>query len=185
MSVPVYLLAGGRSRRFGRDKARALVDGQPMILAAAAQFDTPVTVVAAQSYDDVGLATIADNFPGRGPIAGLEAALAHCAEEWLLLSSCDLLGLAPSCLEALLVARSEGAEAVVFRDDRWQPMPGLYHRRALPRVRAQLAADRLAMWRLLETLDTVAVEPTPAFEARAQINDPEALARFLAQRRGG
>ena len=47
--VPAYILSGGRSSRFGSDKARALAAGKPLILHAAdtvAPVAASITVVA-------------------------------------------------------------------------------------------------------------------------------------------
>jgi len=79
-SLPVYILAGGRSSRFGSDKARALLDGEPLIARLARQIApiaAGITVVAdaPEKYADLGLRTIADRRPGLGPLAGLEAAM--------------------------------------------------------------------------------------------------------------
>ena len=58
--VPVYILAGGRSRRFGRDKARATTGGAALVVRLA-ELLTPVaqsiTVIAGRpgAYDDLGL----------------------------------------------------------------------------------------------------------------------------------
>lgn len=74
VQVPVYILAGGRSSRFGSDKARAALHGRPMIVRIA-ELLRPVAesmiVVAEQSdkYADLGLLTIADAIPGQGPLA--------------------------------------------------------------------------------------------------------------------
>ena len=98
--MPVYILAGGRSSRFGSDKARALLDGEPLVARLARQIEPVarrVTVVAeaADTYADLGLRTIADRRPGLGPLAGLEAALLDATNppkstaDWLILLSCD------------------------------------------------------------------------------------------------
>jgi molybdopterin-guanine dinucleotide biosynthesis protein A len=74
--IPVYLLAGGRSSRFGSDKARAELAGVPLILRLAHQVEpvaSPLVVVADRrdKYLDLGLTTIADALPGLGPLGGL------------------------------------------------------------------------------------------------------------------
>lgn len=77
-----YVLAGGKSRRFGSDKARAVVHHQPFLLHVARQLAPlceSVWVVAqrAGQYEDLGLATLGDLAPGSGPLAGLQTALSH------------------------------------------------------------------------------------------------------------
>ncbi len=77
-----YVLAGGKSRRFGSDKARAMLAGQPLLLHVARQLEpvcSCVWVVAqrAGQYDDLGLPTLGDLALGLGPLAGLQTALSH------------------------------------------------------------------------------------------------------------
>ena len=78
------VLAGGQATRFGSDKARAMLDGEPLIARLVKRVQphaSRITVVAdvAGKYDDLGLTTIADDVPGRGPVGGLLAALRHAA----------------------------------------------------------------------------------------------------------
>jgi len=151
--VPAYILAGGRSVRFGSDKARALVGGEPLIRRVAdglGPVASSVTAVAqeADAYADLGLGTIADTAPDRGPVQGLLAALLHRLETtgpgWLLLAACDMLPADAIGYTSLLDARDlapNPTHAIARRTDRWHPMPGLYHTALLPLVAAYLADD--------------------------------------------
>src|SRR5437879_3536860 len=102
--IPVYILAGGKSRRFGSDKARAILDGKPLILHVAdalRPIASSLTVVADISgkYDDLALTTITDLQPGLGPLGGLFTALNDCRHPWLLLAPCDFAGIQPRWIE--------------------------------------------------------------------------------------
>lgn len=189
-SVPVYILAGGHSRRFGSDKARVHVEGEPLLARVArdlAGVASRVAVVAdAQgAYDDLGLRTIADARPGQGPMGGLERALGDLApgEDWLLLAPCDLLGIASSWLETLLAARGPQSGVVAFRGARWEPMPALYHAGLVDSVRDRLAAGERSLWRLIEAADPVALPHPPGWERAVQVNTPGDLERYVRQPR--
>lgn len=182
--VPVYILAGGRSSRFGSDKARALVHGRSLILHVAealAPRASSLTVVAdvEDKYDDLGLRTIADRAPRLGPLAGLEAALLDGDEAgWLLLCSCDWVGLRPEWVDLLLHAREEGASrAVAFKGPVWEPLLALYHRSLGAEVASRLAEGRLAPWRLLEDISARALSLPPDWEQARQVNRPDDLVR--------
>lgn len=136
--IPAYILAGGRSSRFGSDKARASLAGAPLILHqinALRKSARPTFAVARQpdQYADLGLTTIPDILPDQGPLGGLRTALTHRSRGWIILASCDLIDLNPDWIDALTAARAlhPNAPAIAFRDDRWQPFPGLYHTRLL------------------------------------------------------
>lgn len=179
-AISTYLLAGGRSRRFGSDKVRALLDGEPLLAWAArplARFGAPTVVAGrAGAYDDLGFRTIADARPGMGPLAGLEAALDDAGTDWLFLGAGDFVGADPAWIDRLLDARRPDAVAIAFRDaERWMPVFALYHRASRPAVTRALDAGRLAARDLLDAVDAVAVEPPDDFGRARSVDDPATL----------
>jgi molybdopterin-guanine dinucleotide biosynthesis protein A len=96
-----YVLSGGASSRFGRDKALVLFGAIPLLLQIVKLAQTctsEVAVVAgAQKYGDLdaNLEIIEDRWPGEGPLGGIITALQHSAAtthgaEWNLILSCDM-----------------------------------------------------------------------------------------------
>ena len=72
------ILAGGRGRRFGSDKALALLKGRPLIAHVAARLAPQVESVVVCGRDWAGLPRLDDRpRPDMGPLGGLCAALAH------------------------------------------------------------------------------------------------------------
>jgi molybdopterin-guanine dinucleotide biosynthesis protein A len=129
--TPAYILAGGRSSRFGSDKALADVDGVPLVRRvadAAADAGCPVIVVAdvADKYAHLGLTTIADEVPDLGPLGGLCTALRHAGEvSHIVVLSCDLYGVSSEWVRALCAALAT-ADVVLFNLDPPQPLLGRY-----------------------------------------------------------
>ncbi|HEY9842313.1 MAG TPA: molybdenum cofactor guanylyltransferase [Candidatus Obscuribacterales bacterium] len=184
-ALPVYLLAGGRSSRFGSDKARALLGGSPLILQVArllSPYAADLKVVAASSgaYADLGLETLADTYPAAGPLGGLYTALSDCRTHaefpWLLLASCDCWGVRPDQLETLLRAPRTGCLAVAFKTSHWQPLWALYHTDLLAEVETRLSTGQGALWHLLDAVSAQAIElgSDPGW---IQINRPVELER--------
>lgn len=187
VQAPVYILAGGRSSRFGSDKARARVDGQPLIVRIARSVRSiapKVTVVAARAgaYDDLGLPTIGDLHPGCGPLAGLQTALKDCDAPWLLMLSCDLLDVQPAWIDRLLRMRTDTAAAVAYRHQYWEPLIALYHQRINPEVERRLASRQLRMQALLEAVPSIAVELPSGWPTLPQANTPADLDPMRRQR---
>jgi len=187
--LPLYLLAGGQSARFGSDKARAMLTGEPLILHAARPLRahaSEVTAVADREdkFNDLALRTIADLQPGLGPLGGLQAALrdreARLGPGWVMLGGCDLLGLQPGWIERLIVQARPGGSVVAFRHARWEPLPALYHTRILTRLDEAAATHDLALWRLVERSRAVAVLPPAGWAAVVQVNTAADLARHAA-----
>lgn len=178
--TPAYILAGGRSSRFGSDKARAMLDDMPLIVAVAhcvAPVAAGVRVVAdvAGKYGDLGLNTIADEVPGFGPMGGLHAALRHRGEGWLLLVCCDLVGLKPSWIELLLSRRSPELQAIAFRHDCWEPLPALYHTSLLAEVTRRIERRALAMQGLLNAVPALPLPLPDDWPRIVQVNTPAEL----------
>lgn len=122
-----YILAGGKSSRFGSNKALVQVEGQPQVLRLADALRSDgwmVTVVARtlDSYADLSLPVIADHEPDQGPVAGVLATLHdlrlrvsaqdHFEESlpYALLLPCDLWNWNPHWTEGFLKVTSDCRE---------------------------------------------------------------------------
>ena len=120
MRVLGAVLAGGQSRRFGSDKALAMLNGKPLIAHVIAAVSAQVDNVVVCGRDG----GIADRpGPGLGPLGGLCAALRHAADngfDAVLSVPCDTPDI-PGDLVALLNA---AALPACLAD---QPVIGLWH----------------------------------------------------------
>lgn len=177
--LPAYILAGGESRRFGSDKARALLNGTPLIVHAARQLRpaAAITAVARRpgQYADLGVETIADIRPGLGPLGGLEAALEHCGRDSLLLVACDWARPSWMWAEDLAAARGDAAAAAYRSPKGWEPLFAVYHQQIRPAVADSLDRGRLSMQALLDAGEAVAVPLPPDWTP--QINTRRDLER--------
>jgi molybdopterin-guanine dinucleotide biosynthesis protein A len=127
-----WILVGGRSTRMGRDKAFLEVDGRALVLRVAetiAPFCGTVTLLGEPAvYGVLGLPVIPDQFPGAGPLAGIEAALRCTTADRNLIVACDMPSLDPSVLAALFAADGDCA-VPEYEDGRLEPLCAVYHRR--------------------------------------------------------
>ena len=137
-SVAGYILTGGHSSRFGRNKALYLLRGQPMVLHVANALDAlvrPVTLVGTpEAYRALALPAIPDRVAGAGPLGGIVSALEHSRSRWALIVACDMPRLASAPLAKLLDrALHSTAQAIVPRtpDGRLQPLCAIYSKTAL------------------------------------------------------
>lgn len=193
LRVPVYILAGGKSSRFGSDKARAIIGEQTMLAHVRQMVQghaSSVTAVAQQTdqYADLGLRTIADLTPGLGPVGGVVTALADMKHEgWLLVCTCDALIIKPDWLTTLLNAAAEletqavatTCGAVAFRGEYWQPMPGMYHTRCGEAASELAAGERRSMQRLLAMVDAIPLSMPEDWPQKWQANRPGELDEFM------
>jgi molybdopterin-guanine dinucleotide biosynthesis protein A len=121
LHVRGYVLAGGGSTRFGRDKALVEIDGKPMLTRMCellASVASEVHVVAAPGkYAGLGIESVADRWPGEGPLGGIITALRHTEAadpqcQWNLIVSCDMPFLTREWI-AFLARRAAESEAQV------------------------------------------------------------------------
>lgn len=173
MSDPVVsaiVLAGGRSRRFGRDKLVEQVGGTPLLehaIAAVGPVALETIVVAApdepRQVPD-GVTLVRDPTSFEGPLVGLLTGLRRAAHPIVLVVGGDMPTMVPSVLGALIDGLDDPAiDAVVLgHEGRRGPLPG-----ALRTGPALAAADRLVaagerrLRALYESLASAAIdEPT-------------------------
>ncbi|WP_137131291.1 molybdenum cofactor guanylyltransferase MobA [Rhizobium sp. FY34] len=83
---PAVILAGGLSRRMGRDKAQIVLGGRSLLDHVIARIKPQVSTLALNAPLDhpvsQGLPLVPDSLPGRpGPLAGILAAMQHAARQ--------------------------------------------------------------------------------------------------------
>ncbi len=164
--VAGYVLAGGASTRFGRDKALAELGGQPMLLLMTALLESaaaPVTVVAPpERYPSFRLRMVADRWPGAGPLGGITTALLHTRDTmpgcvWNLIIGCDLPYLSREWLGYLAQrAQRSSADVVlpVSADGFLEPLCAVYRTAAGPALSAALGRSVRKITSALEGLKT-------------------------------
>jgi molybdopterin-guanine dinucleotide biosynthesis protein A len=186
------VLAGGRSRRFGRDKAALTVHGETLLERTVALLaplvDAVYVSVRADQADEplrAGFRLLVDELPGGGPAAGLLAAHHHAPQAAWLVVACDLPLLDGATLRQLVAARDTAGDATAYaspRDGKAEPLCAIYEPPALLRLAAEAEADgSLSPRDLLGRCTTRLVESGRA-EVLANVNEPGDLERL--QNRG-
>ena len=163
-TVGALLLAGGQSRRMGRDKRALPFAGSRFVdVVAGALSGHPERLFSVADPRDVpppGFTAVCDRVPGCGPLGGIAAGLAACRSDFLLAVACDMPlfqeGLA-RYLEAFLC---DGYDAFlsVDRTGRVHPLCAIYGKTALPVLEEQL---RQGQYRLMAALERLRVKDIP------------------------
>jgi molybdenum cofactor guanylyltransferase len=147
LKVGGYILAGGGSTRFGRDKALAELGGLPMLGRMIALLQIVVknvkVVVAPEKYAKFEIEMISDQWPGEGPLGGIITALEHAARdptycEWNLILSCDMPFLTSEWLTFLCerAAKSKAQVLVPHSKHGPEPLCACYRTNAAAALRA-------------------------------------------------
>jgi molybdenum cofactor guanylyltransferase len=192
LSITGAILAGGMSRRLGRDKAALRLGGKPLALWVAEVLGAVVSemwLVTNQpmAHLEFGLPLVTDLEPFQGPLGGLVTAMFYARTPWVLAAAVDGPFLAPPLMAALAGEAAPGAAAaVVCRSARGlEPFPGLYAVRLLPRLQEFLQSDRRYS-RFVEICRPKVLEPEavkrldPQGRSFQNLNTPEELAQAEA-----
>lgn len=170
-----YVLAGGASRRMGRDKALLEKDGELLLVRIAKALgevcETVRVLAPAGRYEGLGYTVLPDLRPGNGPLGGIETALSDCATEWALMVACDLPYVDADWLRTLVGAREE-RYAVIASGDPPNPLVAVWRRSARGAVSRAIDEGHLRVRDLLKELPVRLLIP-PRAEILANWNEPE------------
>lgn len=181
------ILAGGQSRRMGRDKATLTLGGETLISRCAramAPLVTRTRLIGSGSPATSGHPVQPDLRPGLGPLAGIHAALATSDAPAVLVLACDLPFVTTSFLSALSDQLRGGVDAVVpTTTDGPVPVCAIYRTTCLKTLESALDSGALRAQDLLEKVETSFIEAAsidPGGLCLTNINTPEDLERAQA-----
>lgn len=165
--VGAVVLAGGRSSRFGAEKASARFLGRPMLAwvveaASTVAEDVIVCTAAGQQLPalPVQVRTVQDAEEFAGPLAGLVRGLGAARQPWVVALACDTPLVQTAALRALLDRRAEGVDAIIpVAGGIQQPLVAVYRREAALQVFEQVRdAGGRSLRAATERLDAVLVD---------------------------
>lgn len=189
-----FVLAGGRSRRMGTDKAFLEFDGRTLLARALdlLQALTPeVRIVGPAAKFAIYGPVIEDVYAARGPLAGIHAALTSSTTELNLILAVDLPLVTDSLLR-FLVEQARASDAVVTVPriaGGYQPLCAVYRRGFAPLAQAALESGKNKIDALFAVTTTRILEESElsrfAFHAAMfeNLNTPEDLRRALPEQR--
>src|ERR1041385_6807279 len=148
MSFSAVILAGGKSRRMGRDKAQIQLRGQTLLVRAvktarkAGAAEVFVSGRKGGNYADADCPVLFDVKPGRGPLGGIERALSEISSSLLLVLAVDVPRVTPTFLRKLISYCDADIGVVPRCQDELEPLVAVYPKRCLVLAREALANDR-------------------------------------------
>lgn len=196
-SLSAVILAGGRSRRMGRDKALLrLPSGGPtlierMVMAALAVTDDVVVVAEdAGRLPPMDVRTVPDAIAGVGPLAGLVAGFAAARHPDILALACDLPYLSVPLLRWMAALPRTWDALVPYLPNEdgkpgWEPLHTIYTRACFAPMRAALdrgERNATAFFPAIHVQPLTAEEMhpyDPAGRSTRSVNTPEAWAEAV------
>jgi molybdopterin-guanine dinucleotide biosynthesis protein A len=182
------IVCGGKSTRFGGDKATSLLGGERLI-------DRVIRIVSLVAEEVIiagdpsnrtwpkGESSICftEDVFGTGPLAGIYAGLLASSHDLAIVVACDMPFLNPALL-AYLADRAPNFEAVVPEiAGTLQPLHAVYHRSTLPVMHAALSRGEASPLRFLDEIrprvipDGEIARVDPRFKSFFNINSRDDL----------
>lgn len=162
------IIAGGKSTRFGSDKAYARYQGKRLIDLVGRALATQCSALVVCGREEDGFTCLSDRpEPGLGPLGGLNAALHYAAAngfDAVLSAGCDIPNLPPNLAEEL---QGEGAAIVQS-----QPVVGLWPFSLAAPLDTYLSDGGRALYGFAESIEARQVQIDPPL---MNVNRPEDL----------
>ena len=164
MSTAV-ILAGGKSKRMGRDKLVLTLGGKTLLETALYRFEQEfenvyLSIENTGKYPDVFVRRIVDILPGAGPLSGLHAALKTLSDEGVFLAAADLPFSDARAAKRLIELCGE-KEACLIRlpDGKLEPLFGYYKKSLLRSCEEAIKSGENRMTEIIGKADTRYVNP--------------------------
>ncbi|MBA4317543.1 MAG: hypothetical protein C0412_04005 [Flavobacterium sp.] len=134
-----YILCGGKSTRFGTDKALVELNGKKIVEIIADElkkvFSKIVLVTPdAPKYEFLKMECINDVYTGCGPLAGIHTALKHSETEKIFVISCDMPLMKADIIKYIAEYQTDKKIIIPKAGDKKQYLCAVYNKNMLPEV---------------------------------------------------
>ena len=165
------ILIGGKSSRFGSDKASLEFAGETLSVRIYHQLNSILDSVCFISDRKNNSATadlpvFVDIESGVGPLGGLLTALKNCQYPWCFITGCDLPFFDPDLVSYLWQYAHEDPDIIVpVWAENIEPLNAFYHIRCIPAIVDSLAQNRYMVKGFWKNLRVKKVELTDHYSS--------------------
>lgn len=158
MKAAAILLSGGKSSRMGTNKALLKINGKTNIERIRDEliklFDEVILVTnEPEEYRFLNLKTVTDEYPGKGPLAGIHAGLKASSFDANLVVACDMPFVSAELAESMVKNLGHHDAVVPVIGGRRHPLFAVYQKSIMEAAEASIGKDRLRLQHLFENLD--------------------------------
>lgn len=165
--VTGIILAGGKSSRFGSNKALSRFEGDRLIerlckTVGSVTGRTMLITNTPEEYDFLNLESRKDLVPRCGPIGGIYTALREASTPLCLCVACDMPFIMPEFLE-YMAGRTSGYDAIVpVNKGREEPLCAIYRDTCVPAIEDRIEAQRYKITGFFDEVRVLRVAPEDA-----------------------
>jgi molybdopterin-guanine dinucleotide biosynthesis protein A len=195
--VSGVILAGGASRRMGRNKALLELEGRPLIALIVERLRPVVDEVIVVADDTACYAPFADRcvpdvYRGVGTLGGIHAGLEAARHELVLVVACDMPFLKREVLDWFVAAAGgdggREADLVILKHEAGvEPLHAVYRKSCLPAIEATIRSGERCAFAFYDQIRVRYVAPAeiaaldPELESFRNVNTPAQWRRALRQ----
>ena len=187
--VTGVILAGGKSSRYGTNKALAKINGIPLIenvirVMGSLFKDLVLITNTPDEYAYLELPMYEDLIKGFGPIGGIYTALNSITNDAGFFVACDMPSLNPGLIRYMVGIRDDFDAVVPGISGKMETLHALYARRCLPAVRRLIDLREYQIFRFFPEVSVRHVKENeirrfdPELKSFFNVNRPEELGRL-------
>jgi molybdopterin-guanine dinucleotide biosynthesis protein A len=181
MSMTSIILAGGKSSRLGRSKALQVIESKSLIqwvVDRLATFSTEIIIATAHGEaipcsSAVRIKTVADTYPGKGPLVGIYSGLIASSSSRAIVVGCDTPFLSVGLLEYMTQTLAEFDVALPRIGEMIEPLCAVYSKNCVAPIQKLLEQNELRISKLLSMVKVRYIK-----EDEINSFDPEHLSFF-------
>ena len=170
IQVTGVILAGGKSRRMGRDKAflpfgKGVLIERVIEVVRAVTDDLLLITNTPEQYQRFGLPMVSDVIPEAGSLGGIYTGLVHAKTPYSLALACDMPFVKPAFLRFLCDMAGEADVMIPKNAEDFQPLCAVYAQACREPIRQRIEAGRLKITGFFD-------------QVRVRLIEEEVLARY-------
>ena len=162
MQLTGIILAGGKSKRMGTDKAFIKLNGKTLLkhsIELIKPFCNSLLISSNNpDHEKFGYKIIPDKFPNCGPIGGIYSCLKKSEPDWSFVISVDSAFVEPEFIKFLISEINEFEAVVPIHTKGKEPLIALYHKNCLVEIEKMIQSGDFKMHNLLNVIETKFVD---------------------------
>ena len=188
--VTGVILAGGKSRRYGKNKAFVKIDNVPLIERVTKVMesifqDLVIITNTPDEYAYLKFPMYEDLIKGLGPIGGIYTALSSIKNDAGFFVACDMPFLNSHLIQYMLKIKDDYDVVIPRISGKMEALHSLYARKCLPAIKNLIACKEYQVFRFFPDISVHYVEEKeirrfdPELKSFFNINRPEELKKFI------
>lgn len=135
-NISGIILAGGESRRMGKDKSKILFKGKPLIEYPIDLFrnycDDIIISGDTNKYSDYCFLKVPDEVERNGPLSGIYSCIKASKTVMNIVTTCDMPFLSNELIE-YVIDNSDGADLIIpYHHTHYEPLCAIYTKELIP-----------------------------------------------------